>query len=116
MPSPNAHAARVDDNNMVEEVIVIPYCNDNDADVTAYCNAIGLPGRWLDTSYIGARRARYAGSGMTYDPALDVFLYPRPYPSWSLDDTFTWQAPVPCPGLLEDYVWNEAEQRWVNIT
>jgi hypothetical protein len=58
----NAHAARVD-NGIVREVIVIPYQNDNDNDVTAYCNSIGLAGTWLDTSYTGSRRGKYAGIG-----------------------------------------------------
>ena len=69
----NAHAARIDESNIVREVIVIPYCNDNDADVTAYCNSIGLPGTWIDTSYIGARRGKYAGVGDTYDPVQNIF-------------------------------------------
>jgi len=72
----NAHAALVDEFNIVRDVIVIPYCNDNDADVTAYCNGIGLPGTWLDTSYLGARRGKYAGVGDHYDPVADVFYTP----------------------------------------
>jgi len=70
----NAHAALINDNNVVEKVIVIPYCNDNDAEITAYCNGIGLPGTWIDTSYLGARRGRYAGVGMRYDADLDEFV------------------------------------------
>tara|TARA_A100001388_G_scaffold128927_2_gene95459 strand:- start:10080 stop:10337 length:258 start_codon:yes stop_codon:yes gene_type:complete len=73
--SENAHAARVED-GIVREVIVIPYCNDNDSEITAYCNGIGLPGTWLDTSYLGARRGRYAGIGFTYDAAADEFVAP----------------------------------------
>ena len=73
--SANAHAARVED-GIVREVIVIPYCNDDDSEITAYCNGIGLPGTWLDTSYLGARRARYAGIGFTYDADLDEFVAP----------------------------------------
>ena len=73
--SENAHAARVED-GIVREVIVIPYCNDNDSEITAYCNSIGLPGTWMDTSYLGARRARYAGIGFTYDADLDEFVAP----------------------------------------
>jgi len=73
--SENAHAARVE-NGVVREVIVIPYCNDNDSEITAYCNSIGLPGTWMDTSYLGARRGRYAGIGFTYDEAADEFVAP----------------------------------------
>ena len=79
----NAHAARIDDQGIVREVIVIPYCNDDDADVTAYCNSIGLPGTWIDTSYLGARRGKYAGIGDLYDAKLDEFvspLLPEPEP------------------------------------
>jgi hypothetical protein len=63
----NAHAARIDENNIVREVIVIPYCDDDDAKVTAYCNSIGLAGTWLDTSYTGSRRGKYAGIGDIWD-------------------------------------------------
>jgi hypothetical protein len=76
MSSPIAHAALIDDNNIVRQVIVIPYCNDDDDTITAYCNSIGLEGRWIDTSYLGARRGKYAGIGDTYDPDLDEFVSP----------------------------------------
>lgn len=71
----NAHAARIED-GIVREVIVIPYCDDDDAEITAYCNAIGLPGTWIDTSYIGARRGKYAGIGDRYDADLNKFVSP----------------------------------------
>jgi hypothetical protein len=72
----NAHAARIDDDNIVREVIVIPYMDDDDAKVTEYCNGIGLAGTWLDTSYLGARRGKYAGVGDRYDAALNQFVSP----------------------------------------
>jgi len=76
MPYHNAHAAKVNEDGVVEQVIVIPFCNDNDAEVTAYCNSIGLPGKWLDTSYTGSRRGRYAGVGDRYDAERDEFVSP----------------------------------------
>ena len=72
----NAHAARIDENGIVREVIVIPYMNDDDAQVTAYCNSIGLAGIWIDTSYTGSRRGKYAGVGDLYDAESDVFVSP----------------------------------------
>jgi len=72
----HAHAALVDDDNIVRQVIVVPYLGDDDTRVTEYCNGIGLPGRWLDTSYLGARRGKYAGVGDRYDPVLDEFTSP----------------------------------------
>ena len=75
--SANAHAVRIEE-GIVREVIVIPYCNDDDAEITAYCNAIGLSGTWIDTSYVGARRGKYAGVGDRYDAELDEFVSPQP--------------------------------------
>lgn len=74
----NAHAARIDDGGIVREVIVIPYCNDDDAEITAYCNGIGLEGIWLDCSYLGSRRGKYPGVGDRYDAELDEFVSPQP--------------------------------------
>lgn len=60
-----AHAARVED-GVVTSVIVIPHLDDDDRKITEWCNSIGLPGEWLDTSYTGARRGRFAAVGDTY--------------------------------------------------
>jgi hypothetical protein len=60
-----AHAARIE-NGIVRQVIVIPHLDDDDAKITAYCNRIGLPGTWVDTSYTGSRRGKYAGVGDTF--------------------------------------------------
>ena len=73
MPYHNAHAAKIE-NGVVTQVIVIPYLNDDDAEITAYCNSIGLEGTWIDTSYTGARRGCYAGVGWAYDAENDVFI------------------------------------------
>lgn len=59
----NAHAARIDEHGVVRQVIVIPYMNDDDEQITEYCNSIGLPGQWIDTSYTGSRRGKFAGIG-----------------------------------------------------
>ena len=76
MPYENSHAARVE-GGIVSDVIVIPYMDDDDAKITAYCNDIGLAGTWLDTSYLGARRGKYAGIGDHYDADLDEFVSPQ---------------------------------------
>ena len=60
-----AHAARIED-GIVRQVIVIPHLDDDDAKITEYCNRIGLPGTWVDTSYTGSRRGKYAGVGDTF--------------------------------------------------
>jgi hypothetical protein len=58
----NAHAARIED-GIVREVIVIPYCNDDDAEITAYCNGIGLSGA----------RARANGLTRSYNRVYRLF-------------------------------------------
>lgn len=75
MASENAHAAKIE-NGIVTQVIVIPHCGDDDGAITAYCNSIGLDGTFLDTSYLGARRGKYAGIGDTYDAELDEYVSP----------------------------------------
>lgn len=71
----NAHAARIED-GIVREVIVIPWCNDDDDEITAYCHSIGLTGTWIDTSYTGSRRGKYAGIGDIFDADANMFLSP----------------------------------------
>ncbi len=66
MASENAHAAKIE-NGVVTQVIVIPHCGDDDAAITAYCNSIGLEGTYVDTSYLGSRRGKYAGIGDMWD-------------------------------------------------
>ena len=73
-----AHAARIE-NGIVREVIVVPNDlggDENDAAITAYINGIGVPGKWLRTSYNGNIRGRYAGIGFAYDADLDEFVAP----------------------------------------
>lgn len=78
----NAHAAKIE-NGIVTQVIVIPFMDDDDAKVTAYCNSIGLDGIWVDTSYLGSRRGKYAGIGDLWDgenftsPIVEVLVSPE---------------------------------------
>lgn len=90
MPYENAHAVRIDDKSIVQDVVVIPFQGDTDVDVTAYCNSIGLDGKWLDTSYVGSRRKRYAGVLYYFDSERDEFVPP----GWELVDG-EWQDPNP---------------------
>lgn len=64
-----------------------------------------------------AFRKNSAGVGFTYDPNLDAFIPPKPYPSWTLNEaTCIWEPPFPCP-LSDVYLtWNEEQQNWVPYT
>lgn len=70
------------------------------------------------TSYNGSIRANFAGIGYIYDPDFDVFIAPRPYPSWKLNyTTFQWEAPVARPSITESesLVWSEPNKEWIKI-
>ena len=115
-----AHFARLDDNNVVQQVIVVANKDTADADGNelesigvAFCQKL-LGGNWKQTSYNGNIRKNYAGIGYTYDAAIDAFVPPKPYPSWVLNnDTAQWEAPVPMPTDGKMYLWDEATQSWV---
>lgn len=113
-----AHFAELDENNMVLRVIVVHNndCLDANGDESeavgvAFCQNL-FGGNWKQTSYNGNFRKHYAGIGYTYDAALDAFIAPQPFPSWSLDADCNWQAPVPHPNDGEMYRWNEEAQTW----
>lgn len=58
-------------------------------------------------------RKNYAGIGYTYDESRDAFIPPKPYDSWTLNETSClWEAPVAYPTDGERYEWNEDEQQW----
>lgn len=74
-----AHAANIDSDGVVRNVIVIPDGlggDENDAAIQEYVNGIGLPGTWVRTSYNATIRGKYAGIGDVYDPVLDEFVSP----------------------------------------
>lgn len=61
-----------------------------------------------------AFRGNYAGINWTYDSENDVFLPPKDYPSWVVDEsTWTWKAPVDMPDDGKEYDWDEDQQEWV---
>jgi hypothetical protein len=60
-----------------------------------------------------ALRGNFAGIGYDYDDVNDVFIPPRPFPSWILSaQTFLWEAPVPCPKDAKPYEWDEETLSW----
>jgi hypothetical protein len=87
------------------------------------------PGQWIKTSYNTsgnvhygpdgnpdggvALRGNFAGVGHTYDHENDVFIEPKPFPSWTLSTaTWLWEAPVPLPQDGKKYCWNESTLNW----
>jgi len=122
------HFAKVN-NGIVEQVIVAePEFFDTFVDSS--------PGQWIQTSYntrggvhynpetgepsddqTKALRKNYAGIGYTYDAGRDAFIPPKPYASWTLNDTSClWEPPVEYPTDGATYRWDEETTNWVEIT
>ena len=102
-----AHYAEIDQDNKVLRVVVVA----NDVITTpdgTEDEALGkvfladlLGGTWVQTSYNGRTRGRYAGIGYAYDAVRDEFVPP----DWSLIDG-VWTAPPaeplpPAPPFIE---------------
>jgi hypothetical protein len=70
-------------------------------------------GTWVQTSDTGSIRKNYASIGYTYDSSKDAFIAPKPFSSWTLDEsTCRWNAPVVMPDDDKYYVWNEDTTNW----
>ena len=130
-----AHYAFLDENNVVTEVIVGrdenevvdgitdweahygefrgQVCKRTSYNTQAgvhYDDSTGEPSADQSKAY----RGNYAGVGFTYDEALDAFIPPQPFPSWTLDEAeFSWSPPNPYPDDGEPYVWDEDAGNWV---
>jgi hypothetical protein len=109
-----AHYAFLDDNNIVTEVIT----GKDEAELIDgltpeewYGNFRGQ--RCIRTSYNNNIRKQYAGIGYSYDESADVFVASQPFPSWSLDENYDWQAPIERPADGKYYLWDESNQVWV---
>jgi len=58
-------------------------------------------------------RKNFASVGYTYDQTRDAFIPPKPYPSWTLNETTClWEAPISKPNDGQIYDWNETNQSW----
>ena len=133
-----AHFAKLDANNVVEQVIVVS--NDDTADSSgvetesigvAFCQKLlGASTNWKQTSYNGNFRGNYAGIGYTYISnvaslgvgSTDIFISQQPYDSWAVGvGTAQWYPPsnpgdAPALTAAEEaarkfYVWNETNYK-----
>ena len=130
-----AHFAKLDDNNIVIDVLVVSDVdtsdnNGNEVESIGVSFCQKLVGDestvWKKTSHSAKGngfRGNYAGVGHTYMTnvrtmgvaSTDVFVDQQPYPSWSIGvDKAWWYAPIPRPELTDSeiearkiYRWNE---------
>jgi len=113
-----SHYAKVN-NGIVEQVIV--------AEAEFFETFVDTsPGTWIQTSYnthggvhtLGGTplRGNFAGIGYTYDSTNDVFYAPKPYPSWTLNETtWLWEPPVAHPTDDKIYRWDETTTTWIEV-
>ncbi len=116
-----AHFAKLDSNNKVVHISVVD--NENLLDEHGneleelgikYLTQVHGYSNWKQTSYNGSFRGSYAAIGDIYDPELDLFIQPKPFPSWTLNKTSgKWEAPIPRPEDGNLYVWDENTKTWV---
>jgi hypothetical protein len=118
-----AHFAQLDEDNVVIKVVVIgneDICDEDGNEVesigVAFCQSLFGEGNWVQTSYNGTFRKRYAGVGYTYDADYDAFIPPKPFASWVFDEVkLNWAPPVPFPSDGGRYDWDEASGSWEAI-
>ena len=112
-----AHFAKVVDSKVVQVIVAEPEFFNTFVDSS--------PGAWIQTSYRthGGQhpegrplRKNYAGIGYSYDAGRDAFIPPKPFASWTLNDTTClWDAPVAMPTDGKVYTWNEETVNWVEV-
>jgi hypothetical protein len=122
-----AHFAQLDENNVV--IWVTPVDNSIITDENGVeQEALGVQHllntipdaenyTWKQTSYNNNFRNRYAGIGFIYDETLDAFIAPKPFNSWTLNETnLEWEAPTPYPDDGEYYEWGEETLSWLGTS
>ena len=123
-----AHFAKINESNIVTQVVVVNDSDgNNDTDGQNFLNNLfKTTHTWKKTSYntygnthrLGGTpyRKNFASVGFTYDSSRDAFIEPKPYNSWTLDETTClWESPVAYPSDGKSYEWDEDNKQWVEI-
>ena len=114
-----AHFAKIGTDNIVKQVIVVNndvLMDENDVEQESlgieFCQSL-FGGTWVQTSYNKNFRKNFAGPGYKYDSVADVFIVPKPFASWVLDENHDWQPPVSMPQDDNKYIWDEDTTSWI---
>jgi len=124
-----AHFSKLGTGNIVERVEVVSndIATDEQTGVDFLNDLYKTRDVWKKTSYntkggvhlLGGTpfRKNYGGIGYTYDQTKDAFIPPKPFDSWTLNETTCiWEAPVAYPSDGKDYYWDESSTSWKEIT
>lgn len=128
-----AHFAKLDANNVVEQVIVVADSDSGGGTLAtesvgiSFCKSLyGDDTNWKQTSYNQSFRGRYAGIGFTYMTnvqtlgvaSTDIFIEQEGWmpASWGIGKTHAhWISPLPKPSISDEeeqlgkhYEWYEA--------
>jgi hypothetical protein len=120
-----AHFAKLGVGNIIIEVAIVSndIATTEQAGIDFLNNLYGSRDVWKQTSYntVGGQhlldgtplRKNYASIGFTYNQTLDAFIPPKPFDSWTLNETTClWEAPTAYPTDSKDYTWNETTTSW----
>jgi len=113
-----AHFAEISDDNVVQRVLVVPDEQEHRGE-RFLSRDLKLGGRWIQCSYNGRIRKCFPGPGFLYLEEPDIFIPPQMYASWTLDENYDWQPPIPKP--YEDsenglkYQWDEDTKSWKKV-
>jgi hypothetical protein len=115
---------KVGDDILSDGKSLVDYPKHPDGEV--WCNKFFNGGVWKQTFKDYSHRRRYAGVGFIYDDVNDVFIEPRPYNSWILDEEFDWSSPIPYPTITtytttvepttrsHNIKWDEDNLKWIS--
>jgi hypothetical protein len=114
-----AHFAKLNEDNVIIEVIVIDNDDMNNLEFPEserigqeFIKLLGLDGNWAQTSFSGSFRKKYGMVGDLFDEQNNVFISPKPYDSFTLDENFDWTPPFPMPDDGKRYCWVEEKMDW----
>ena len=114
-----ANFAKIGLNNKVIEVVSL-HDNETKDSNGIYSENLGIKfltdmtgwAVWKQTFEDGTRK-NGAAKNYTYDEDKDAFIPPKPFASWTLNETICqWQPPVVEPIDENKYTWNEETQQW----
>jgi hypothetical protein len=116
-----AFFCKIDENNIVKNIEVV----DNSIATTEEAGIAFLKelhGQQFNYKQMGTApftsngvevTRNYGGINFTYDENLNLFIEPKPFASWILDEeTGRYHAPVNRPDDEKEYKWNEETTSW----